>query len=85
MRKTEGCLPRSPSLRTGCQPLPIIHLAGKMLGRKNRRRGHHHQLDVGNGHSHPLGLLLGVLHHADELWDAIGLGIILVHVGGLNH
>lgn len=52
-----------------------------MLSREYGRRGHHHQLDVGDGHSCPLGLLLRILHHVDELGDAVGLRVILVHVG----
>ena len=54
---------------------------GKLLSRENDRQGHHHQLNVGDGHPRPLDLLLSIHHHVDKLGNAIGLGVVLVHVG----
>jgi hypothetical protein len=48
---------------------------------KHGCQGHHHHLDISDGHSCLLGLLLRILHHVDKLGDAIGLGVILMHVG----
>ena len=52
-----------------------------MLRREDRRRGHHYEFNVGDGHARPLCLFLGILHHDDVLGDAIRLHIVLVHVG----
>ena len=51
-----------------------------MHHRKDDCRGHHNKLDVGNGHARPLGLFLGLLQHDDVLGNAIGLGVVAVHV-----
>ena len=52
-----------------------------MLCREDGRRGHHHELDVGDGHARPLRLLLRVLQHDDVLGDSVGLAVVLMHVG----
>ncbi len=52
-----------------------------MLGRQDRRRGHHDEFNIGDGHAGPLRLLLRILQHDDVLRDAIRLHVVLVHVG----
>ena len=47
---------------------------------KDGRQGHHDKLDVGDGHTHLLGLFLGLLQHDDVLGNALGLGVVAVHV-----
>jgi hypothetical protein len=64
----------------GQEALPIIHLMREVLGSKDGSQGHHHQLDVSNGHASPLCFLLGTFHHDNELGDAICLNILLGHV-----
>ncbi len=51
-----------------------------MLGRKDCPQGHHHEFDIGNGHAGPFCLFLHILHHDNELGDAIHLHIILHHI-----
>jgi hypothetical protein len=51
-----------------------------MLGREDRRRGHHHEFDIGDGHAGPFCLFFRILHHDNELGDAIHLRIILHHI-----
>jgi hypothetical protein len=51
-----------------------------MLGREDSRRGHHHEFDIGDGHACPFRLFLRILHHDDELGDAIRLHVILRHI-----
>ncbi len=51
-----------------------------MLGSKDSGRGHHHQLNVSNGHASLLYFLLGTLHHDNELGDDICLSVVLGHV-----
>jgi hypothetical protein len=43
-----------------------------MLGREDRRQGHHHKFDIGNWHA--------ILHHDNDLGDTIHLHIILHHI-----
>ena len=71
-------LPMCVSWRVG---LPIVDLTGKMLSRKDCHPGHHDELDVGNGHAHPLCHFMCILQHYDVLGDAVYLHVILVHVG----
>jgi hypothetical protein len=49
-------------------------------GRKDGRQGHHNKLNVCNGRACPFGLFLGLLQHDDVLGNAIGLGVVPVHV-----
>jgi len=58
----------------------IINLAREMLGREDSHRGHHHKFDIGDGHARPFRLFLRILHHDDELWDAIRLHVILRYI-----
>jgi hypothetical protein len=51
-----------------------------VLGCKDSRQCHHDKFDVGNRHTSPLGLLLGILHHDNELGDAIHLHVVLHHI-----
>jgi hypothetical protein len=51
-----------------------------MLGREDCRQGHHHEFNIGNGHAGLFHLFLCILHHDDELGDAIHLHIILHHI-----
>jgi hypothetical protein len=48
--------------------------------RKDGRRGHHNELNACDGHARPFGLFLGLLQHDDVLGNAIGLGVVAVHV-----
>ncbi len=81
VRETECRLSRQPSAVGGGEALPVINLAGKVLGCQDRRQGHHDEFDIGNGHAGPLRLLLRILQHDDVLGDAIRLHVVLVHVG----
>ncbi len=76
----EGDLSGSPHAVNGQEALPIIHLLQEVLGSKDSGQGHHHQFNVSNGHASPLCFLLGILHHDDELGDAICLNVVLSHV-----
>jgi hypothetical protein len=76
----EGNLPGSPRAVDGREALPIIHLLQELLGTKDGSQSHHHQFNVINGHASLLCFLLGILHHENELGDAICLNIILGHV-----
>jgi hypothetical protein len=51
-----------------------------MLGRKDSRQGHHHELNVGDGHARPFRFFLRVLHHYDVLGDSIHLHVMLMHI-----
>ncbi len=61
--ETECDLPRPPGTVDGQESFPIIQLAREMLGRKDSRRGHHHEFDIGDGHARPFCLYLRILHH----------------------
>jgi hypothetical protein len=74
-------LPCPPGTIDGWKAFPIIYLTQEMLGREDSRRGHHHKFDIGDGHARPFRLFLRILHHDDELGDAIHLCIILCHIG----
>jgi hypothetical protein len=78
--QTEGSLPGSPPAVDGRETLPIIYLLLEMLDHEDGCRGHHHKFDIGNGHASPFCLLLSILHHDDELGDAIHLDVVLGHV-----
>ncbi len=78
--QTEGNLPGSPRAVDGREALPIIRLSREVLGRKDSCGGHHHKFDISNGHASPLHLLLSILHHDNELGDAICLDVVLSHV-----
>jgi hypothetical protein len=80
MGGTECDLPRPPGTVDGREAFPIIHLAREMLGREDSRRGHHHKFDIGDGHARPFCLFLRILHHDDELGNAIRLHVILRHI-----
>ena len=79
--ETEGRLPCQPSACGGGEALPIVDLTWKMLRSKDSRRGHHDELDVGNGHASPVRLFLCILQHDDILGNAVRLHVVLVHVG----
>ena len=64
----------------GWEAFPLIYLTWEMLGCKDRRQGHHHKFDIGNGHARPFRLFLRILHHDDELGNAIRLHVILRHI-----
>ena len=81
VRETKRRLPSPPSARGGGEALPLVDFAREMLRREDRRRGHHHELDVGDGHVRSLRLLLGVLQHDDILGDPVGMGVVPMHVG----
>jgi len=78
--ETEGDLPCSPGTVYGWEAFPIINLAREMLGRKDSRRGHHHKFDISDGHARLFCLFLRILHHDDELGNAICLHVILRHI-----
>jgi hypothetical protein len=78
--QTEGNLPGSPRVFNGREALPIIHLSWEVLGCEDGFQGHHHKFDIGNGHASLLCLLLSILHHDNELVDAIRLNVVLSHV-----
>jgi hypothetical protein len=54
-----------------------IILAWEMLGHKDSRQGHHYKFDAGNGHASLHCLFLCILHHHNELGDAIRLHAML--------
>jgi hypothetical protein len=72
----EGNIPGSPPAVDGWEALPIIHLLREVLGYKGGCQGYHHKFDIGDGHASPLCILLGILHHEDELGDAICLNVL---------
>jgi hypothetical protein len=78
--ETEYHFPRPPGAVDSQEAFPIIYLAREMLGRKDSRRGHHHEFDIGDGHARPFRLFLCILHHEDELGNAIRLHVILRHI-----
>jgi hypothetical protein len=69
-----------PSTGLGWETFPIINLAWEMLGHKNSRQSHHYKFNVSNRHAGRHRLLLCILHHDDELRDAICLHVILHHI-----
>jgi hypothetical protein len=78
--QTEVNLPGSPCVVDGQEALPIIHVLWGGLGCKDGSQGHHHKFNISDGHASPLCLLLGILHHDDELGDAIRRNVVLDHV-----
>jgi hypothetical protein len=76
----EGELPGSPCAVNGQEALPIIHLSREVWGSEDGGQGHHHQFNVSNGHVGLLCFLLGILHHDDEVGDAICLKVVLGYV-----
>jgi hypothetical protein len=78
--ETECDLPRPSDTADGREAFPIINLAWEMLGPKDSRRGHHHKFDIGDGHARPFRLFLRILHHDDELGNAICLHVLLRHI-----
>ncbi len=76
----EGNLPGSPRAVDGREALPIIHFLQEVLGREDSCQGHHHKFDISDRHSSLLRLLLSILHHNNELGDAIHLDIVLSYV-----
>ena len=51
--ETECNLPHLPGMVGSRETFSIIYLAWEMLGRKDSRRGHHHEFDIGDGHARP--------------------------------
>jgi hypothetical protein len=78
--QTEGNLPDSPRAVDGWKALPIIHLLQEVLGSEDSCQGHDHKFDIGDRHASPLHLFLRILHHGNELGDAICLHVVLHHV-----
>jgi hypothetical protein len=66
-----------PSTGLGWEVVPIINLLWEVLGCKDSLQGHHYKFDAGNRHASPCRLFLRILHHDDELGDAICLHVIL--------
>jgi hypothetical protein len=64
----------------GLEAFPIIDLTWEVLGCKDSHRYHHDKSDVGNRQTGPLSLFLGILHHDNELGDAIHLYAVLHHI-----
>ncbi len=73
--QTEGDLPGSPRAVNGRDALPIIYLLWEVLGSEDGCQGHHNKFDIGDGHASPFCLLLSILHHDNELGDAIHLDV----------
>jgi hypothetical protein len=67
-------------LMAGREALPIIYLSQEVLGRKDGCQGYHHKFNIGDGHASPCCLLFSILHHDNELGDAICLDVVLGHV-----
>ncbi len=80
MGQREGNLPGSPHVVDGQEALLIIHLLQEVLGCKDGSQGHHHKFNISNRNASPLHLLLGILHHDNELGGAIHLTVVLGHV-----
>jgi len=78
--QTECNFPCSPGTVDDWEAFPIIYLAQEMLGREDRHQGHHHEFNIGDGHAHPFCLFLRILHHDDELGNAVCLYVILHHI-----
>jgi hypothetical protein len=78
--KAECHLPSWPRTGQGQEAFPIINLMWEVLGSKDSHQCHHDKFDFGNRHAGPLNLFLGILHHDNELGDAICLHVVLCHV-----
>jgi hypothetical protein len=77
--KAESHLPSLPHMGCGHEAFLIINLAWEVLGCKDSRQCHHDKFDVGNRHANMRSLFLCILHHDNELGDAICLHIVLHH------
>jgi hypothetical protein len=80
VHQMEGNLPGSLRVVNSREALPIIHLLQEVLGSKDSCQGHHHKFHIGNRHASLLCLFLHILHHDNELGDAICLHVIVCHV-----
>ncbi len=69
-----------PSTGLGWEAFPIIKLAWEVLGCKDSRQGHHDNFNVGNRHAGLHCLFLCILHHDNELGNAIHLHVVLHHI-----
>ncbi len=78
--KAECHLLSLPSAGLGQETLPIINLAWEVLGCKDSRQGHHDKFDVSNRHAGLRCHFLCILHHDNELGDAICLHVVLHHI-----
>ncbi len=78
--KAEGHLPGLPHASCTRKAFPIIELMWEVLSCQDSRQCHHDKFDVGNRHASPFSLFLGLLHHDNELGDAIRLHVVLHHV-----
>jgi hypothetical protein len=76
----KGNLPGSPRAVDGREALPIMQLLLEVLGCEDGSRGHHQQFNVSDWHASPLHFFLGILHHDNNLGDAICLNVVLGHV-----
>jgi hypothetical protein len=52
----------------------------EVLGCKDSHQCHHDKFNAGNRHVSPLSLFLSILHHDNELEDAIRLHVVLHHI-----
>jgi hypothetical protein len=78
--KAEYHLLGLPHTRRGLWAFPIVNLTWKVLGCKDSRQCHHDEFVVGDKHAGPLSLFLGILHHDNELGDAICFHVVLHHI-----
>jgi hypothetical protein len=78
--KAECHLPSWPCTGQGREAFPIIDLTWEVLGSNNSHQCHHDKGNIGDRHAGPRCLFLGILHHDNELGDAIRLHVVLHHV-----
>jgi hypothetical protein len=78
--KAESHLPGLLCARCVREAFPIVDLTWEVLGCQDRCQCHHDKFDVGNRHASLFSLFLGILHHNNELGDAIRLHLVLHHV-----
>jgi hypothetical protein len=77
--KAECHLSSLLSTGLGWEAFPIINLAREVLGCKDRYQGHHDKFDIRDRHAGPRCLFLCILHHDNEMGDAICLQVVLHH------
>ncbi len=80
VRKAESHLLGLPCARLSWEAFPIVGLMWEVLGCQDSCQSHHDKFNVNNRHASPLSLFLSILHHDDELGDAIRLHVVLHNV-----
>ncbi len=59
---------------------PIVDLMWEVLGCQDSHQCHHDKFNIGNRYASPICLFGGILHHGNELGNAIRLNVVLHHL-----